>query len=219
MEQGIYTGVSGAALKESNVADLEYRINQIIGKRDLLEKQIAEEQSKIEVLSHEIDITKQTVDLLTALADQRREFLKTKVEDLVTYGISAVFGVPYTFFFDVDEHKGLRSMTPKVSLNGEVMDIVNAHGGGLVVVIGFLLRVVTLALIGSKYKILLLDETFSHVSESYLEPLSVLIKTVTSRLGIQIILVSHQEVLTAAADKVYEVRLVDGSVQVQDRTS
>ena len=68
-----------------------------------------------------------------------------------------------------------------------------------------------LSLVGGKYPVLLLDETFSHVSESYLEPLSNLIKLVTDRLGIQVILVSHQDTLTAAADVVYEVRLVDGT--------
>lgn len=201
------------------VENLKEKLNREIGKREQLEKQVEEQQERVATLSSTLDVTQETVQLLTALADQRRDYMKSKVEDLVTFGISAVFGIPYQFFFEVDENRGLRSMTPKVSLNGEVMDIVNAHGGGLVVVIGFLLRVVTLALLGNKYKVMLLDETFSHVSEVYLEPLSMLIKTVTSRLGIQIILVSHQEILTAAADKVYEVRLVNGSAQVMDRTS
>lgn len=201
------------------VENLKEKLNREIGKREQLEKQVEEQQERVATLFSTLDVTQETVQLLTALADQRRDYMKSKVEDLVTFGISAVFGIPYQFFFEVDENRGLRSMTPKVSLNGEVMDIVNAHGGGLVVVIGFLLRVVTLALLGNKYKVMLLDETFSHVSEVYLEPLSMLIKTVTSRLGIQIILVSHQEILTAAADKVYEVRLVNGSAQVMDRTS
>lgn len=201
------------------VENLKEKLNREIGKREQLEKQVEEQQERVATLFSTLDVTQETVQLLTALADQRRDYMKSKVEDLVTFGISAVFGIPYQFFFEVDENRGLRSMTPKVSLNGEVMDIVNAHGGGLVVVIGFLLRVVTLALLGNKYKVMLLDETFSHVSEVYLEPLSMLIKTVTSRLGIQIILVSHQEILTAAADKVYEVRLVNGNAQVMDRTS
>jgi len=91
--------------------------------------------------------------------------------------------------------------------------------GSLVVVVGFLLRLVTLILYKNREKeqVLLLDETFSHVSEVYLEPLSEMLRMISHKLGVQIILVSHQDTLTSSADKVYEVSKVKGRAVVKER--
>jgi DNA repair exonuclease SbcCD ATPase subunit len=92
----------------------------------------------------------------------------------------------------------------------------DARGGGLAATVGFLLRVVVLLLRtgGTGKQLLVLDETFAHVSAEYLEGVGRFLREIVDRSGVQIILVTHQETLAEAADVVYRFTAKDGKTVV-----
>ena len=68
--------------------------------------------------------------------------------------------------------------------------------------------------IARKPDLLVLDETFAHVSEEYLEPLGQFLRQVVDRTGVQILLVTHQDTFLDYADKAYKFSAVDGRTKV-----
>ena len=55
-----------------------------------------------------------------------------------------------------------------------------------------------------------LDEPFNALSENYHENLVSAIKSITEKLGVQLLVVSHQKSLDAFGDVVYELKQVNG---------
>jgi ABC-type hemin transport system ATPase subunit len=86
----------------------------------------------------------------------------------------------------------------------EPVDPMEAHGGGLASILGFLIRVLLIVATG-KRRLLVLDEPFSAVSSELQEPLSALMRSIVDDLNFQILLVTHQPTLAASADVTYMV--------------
>lgn len=99
------------------------------------------------------------------------------IEDLVTRGLQTIFDSTLSFHI-IQSVRGktanvdfiVRTTLPESVIETSVMD---ARGGGLAATIGFLLRLVVMLLRGGtkEENILILDETFAHVSAEYLAPL------------------------------------------------
>ena len=60
----------------------------------------------------------------------------------------------------------------------------------------------------------MLDEPFRGVSKDYRENLGEFLKYLSEKLGIQFLIVSHQVEIDTAADMLYEIRKIDGEVQI-----
>jgi len=108
----------------------------------------------------------------------------------------------------------------RTTLGNDVIEtpVMDARGGGLAAVIGFLLRLVV-GLMGRDphdASLMVLDETFAHVSAEYLEPTGQFLREVVDRTGVQIILVTHQPEFAEYADRVYNFSTTDGKTIVKD---
>lgn len=127
-----------------------------------------------------------------------------RIEQIVTDGLRFVFP-DMDLKFVVDKKTGAKGSTYKflvedAGVRGKVEDTV---GGGVVNVTQFLLRVIMIQRFGLR-KFLALDESFNNVSEDYLFNVSTLLKSLCEDQGFKILLVTHQEQLAAAADRVYK---------------
>ena len=81
----------------------------------------------------------------------------------------------------------------------------SGFGGGVSDCISVPLRL--LVLLGSKQtgRICILDECYKHVDPERIELVSKFIQQISKKLGIQIILCSHHDVMRDGADVVYEI--------------
>ena len=98
------------------------------------------------------------------------------------------------------------------------MHPMDAAGGGPVDVASFALRVAFLSMeIPKSRRVLILDEPFGFVSEDLQHKCSRMIKEISDRLNLQVIMVSHKEELVQSADKVFEVvRGQDGYTEIKE---
>jgi len=93
--------------------------------------------------------------------------------------------------------------------------VMDARGGGMAAVTGFLLRLVVLLLTPGARRILFLDESFAMVSEEYREALGQFLREVCDKAGAQIVMITHDEVYSAFADTHYSLSLAsDGTTEV-----
>lgn len=146
--------------------------------------------------------------LFQSYSEAEHEELRERIETLVTYGLQAVFGMDMTFRVVPGQERGQATMRFAVesTMNGTevVTDVLDARGGGVASIIGFILRTVVLALSpNATRRFLVLDETFGMVSAEYIEPLSDLLRKLVDETGVQMLVVTHEPRLGMKADKLY----------------
>lgn len=167
-----------------------------------LQKEVAE----LAVAANELE--KVTI-LFNSLGEEKQIKAQQTIEGIVTRGLQMIFDE--TLSFHIIQSTRAKSanvdFVVRTTLPGSVVDtnILEGRGGGVAAVIGFLLRLVVM-LLGSGTKnenILVLDETFAHVSAEYLEPLNQFVREIVDKTGIQIVMVTHQPEFADYADTVY----------------
>lgn len=171
-------------------------------------------QSEIKELNANQAILDRTTVFLNSLGEDRQNAAQQTIEELVTRGLQTIFNDTITFHIV----QTTKAKTANVEFilrthmsNGDTLDtsVMDARGGGYAAVVGFLLRLVVMLLRGGKNQenIIVLDETFSHVSAEYLDSLGEFIREIVDKTGIQIFMVTHQEEFREYADKVYNFSL------------
>lgn len=63
--------------------------------------------------------------------------------------------------------------------------------------------------------VIILDEPFKFLSENYQDQASSMLKELSSRLGLQFIIVTHEPILASYADRTFEVRVRKGKSKVK----
>jgi len=150
--------------------------------------------------------------LLDALLDEKKQ----EVQELVTYGLKTVFtDQDLKFHINIEPKYGSISTSFKTEMVGVAEgNVLESFGGGVVNIESFLLRIITL--FQTKLSpFLFLDETFSNVSEEYVENCSLLLKNLCEKLGLTIFLITHNELMLSHADKVYKASSVKNKLYLE----
>ena len=173
------------------------------------------------------------VALLTRTGEELQDTAQRQIEELVTRGLQVVFDDSLSFRLvpsvkagqanldfiirTVYDDRGMdHSGDAPVVIDTPVME---ARGGGMAAVTGFLLRLVVLLLTPETRarRFLVLDESFGMVSAEYEPRVAEFLREVADKAGVQILLVTHSGAYSDAADKRYQFRMgSDGSTEVSD---
>lgn len=181
-------------------------------------KQLKEE---ISLATNDVDLYNKVAITLASIGENRQAAAQEQIEQLVTRGLNSIFSEELSFHVLQTQ----RGKTPEVKfvvrslINGKPVEtsVMDARGGGLAAVVGFLLRLVVMLLSKDvKEPILILDESFSHVSAEYERPLAEFIKELIDKTKVQIIMVTHSDAFSEFADKRYRFRLVKGVTKVEE---
>jgi glycerol-3-phosphate responsive antiterminator len=187
---------------------------------EMLTERFHELNREIAALETTEQLCTQAAHVLTAIGEQRQDQAQRRIESLVTLGLQTIFGDELSFHLV----QGVRAKNPVVDFvvrstlpDGTTVDtdVMDARGGGLAAVVGFLLRVVILLLSHQRQDtVLLLDETFAHVSAEYLPTLIAFLRQLVQRTGVQIVMVTHEDTFAEAADALYRFTLNHGTTVV-----
>lgn len=181
-----------------------------------------EVKAEIESLQKEIVTLDKSMVLLNSLGEERQLKAQDTIEALVTRGLQQIFDDSLSFHIiqTVKAKAANVDFVVRTTLpDGGIVDtpVMDARGGGLAATIGFLLRVVILLLKNGRDKdnILILDETFAHVSDEYLEGVGEFVRELVDKTGIQVVMVTHQPVFGEYADAVYRFHTENGKTKVE----
>ena len=217
---------------ETNLPDLDALVVRARQRRRQIDSQQGEARSvllrgkelssEVTSLSSTVEVLDRVTALLNSLGEDRQLQAQTSIEELVTRGLQMIFDDTLSFHIvqNVRGKTAVVEFVVRTTLGSSVIEtqVMDARGGGLAAVIGFLLRLVVM-LMSRKERdanLLVLDESFSMVSAEYLEPLGEFLREVVDRTGAQVILVTHQPAFEAFADKVYNFSTEDGKTVVKD---
>lgn len=149
--------------------------------------------------------------LLTSLGEQAQAHAQEQLEQLVTRGLQVIFGNELSFHVVQTVKAGQASTDfvirssfgDDVTVDTPVMD---ARGGGMAAVVGFMIRLVVLLLTPQARRVLFLDESFSHVSREYEPRVAEFIKEIVARAMVQVVLITHSDAYDDAADVRYRMK-------------
>lgn len=172
-----------------------------------ISKDISNYNNKNIELNHKLKLLEQAQAFLQKIAQETQEHLKFQVEDIVNLALETCFPGEYIFQIDFNILRG-KTEAELVFLDQKTsrkIDPMEASGGGVVNLTAFALRIACYALEKENDNVIILDEPFRFLSRDLQERAGEILKTLSKKMNIQIIMVSHISEIINIADKIFEV--------------
>ena len=143
--------------------------------------------------------------LIQETAQEVQEGIRFHIQDIVQHALDAIFGDTYKFLVEFTVSRGRTEARLLVEKGGNVMDdLMEDEGGTLVQIVAMALRIAVWTLAPTD-NVLIFDEPGNQVSAQYKPVFAEIIRGLSQRLGIQILMVSHDDTYIATADRVFTV--------------
>ncbi len=195
----------------ATLAEMKTLVEKMIGRRDHLLEQHQTLQDGIAEKSRILEKTVKARAFVQTVAKETQQKIEFEISNLVSMALASVFPDPYEVQLKFVERRNATEADIIFLKNGnETDDILNNGGGGVADIASFALRV-ALWKIKKSRPTFILDEPdkFLH-NPGYQEKASLMMKELCDKMGIQIIMVSDQANIIAAADNIIRVEQENG---------
>lgn len=194
-------------------------VDRLIGEAQAVARRGKEVQESVQVLDEDIQNYDKAIAVLQSFGEARQQELQEKIERLVTHGLQTIFKEDIYFRIKTRPVGKLVAMDFEIatSLDGAEVatPVLEARGGGIAAVAGFLLRLVVLLLFGVEARpLLVLDEAFAQVSAEYVPSLAEFIRELVEKTPVQIVLITHTDGFLEVADTAYRFDLRGGKTVI-----
>ena len=196
-------------------------IKMYLSEQEGRRKLFVEEKEKLErektELSAKMDNLLKARSVVQIVAEQTQKKLEYHISNLVSMALASVFPEPYIFNLRFVQKRNKTEVELVFTKNGnETDDILNSGGGGVADIASIALRI-SLWSIKKTRPTLILDEPLKFLhSPEYQEKASQMLKEVSQKLGLQIIMVSDQRNILEYADKVISVVNKNGTSMIEN---
>ena len=200
------------------IQKIERLYNQAVAIKTQIAKDIEQKKDRTEELSLKLDLMEKVQVFLQKIAKDTQDRLSLQIEDIINSALDAVFPNEYTFRleFTTSRNRTEAQLLFYDQRTGKEVDPMNASGGGVVDLTAFALRIACYVLENNTDNVIILDEPFRFISRDLQERAGKILKTLSNKLGIQIIMVTHIKELIDCADKVFEVKKnADGISEIE----
>ena len=190
----------------NNITKIKERYTKHIATRDILLKDKSNREVKIESLKSKLEVYIKARWVLSEVVRITQENFTGKIESLVTMAIKAVYdNKDYKFKLSLERKRNKMECRAYVDDNGEELDLEEDMGGGLLDVVSFALRVVLWSFQKPRSRnIFILDEPMKWTGELVTKA-GFMMKEISERLKIQMLIVTHDDALIEIGDKVWRV--------------
>lgn len=190
------------------ISKIKELFQQSKGMKIQTEKNLEKCKLEKKELEKKLKLTEDAQIFLQKVAQETQEHLKFQIEDIVNLALETCFPGEYDFEIDFDISRGKTSaeLIFKDKRSGQPVDPMNASGGGCCDVASFALRVACYALEKGTDNLIVLDEPFKFVSKDLLNNVCDILKMLSEKLHLQLIIVTHEKQLIEIADRVFEIK-------------
>jgi len=208
------------ALLESRSQDILSDVNARLAVRDVLLTQLKQLNETTTILQQALADTEEASIVIAAVEKAQQDQLKTKLEKLVSYALTVIFERPYKFLVEFTTRGQQSDATFKIQDElGNAQIVKDAHGGGLLVVVAYILRAIVMMSAQPRLlPIMVDDEPFAQVAAEHRDRLIEFLQKFAESSGVQIVIVTHNQDLANIGDKKYRFKLVNGSTKVEELT-
>ena len=195
----------------NSIEDYRKRLERKKGQRDQITRNIEEAETEIRHKSREIRQLEKAREVVREIATQMQSQLQLQISDITSMAMDAVFDNPYKLEVDFVLRRNKTECDLFFERDGFKIDPLSASGLGSVDVASFALRIASWMMMEPRPEnVIILDEPFRFLSEDNHENASRMVKELSERLGIQFIIVTHNQTLASYADKVFRVSMKKG---------
>lgn len=208
--------ITSIDLLQSELNNLNNYISREEGKKEKLTEQLQYYKNEKVKMIAELELLEKVTIIFQMTSEYAREQAKKQIETLVTKCLQYIFESNVEFVIELEE---LRN---KANAEFYVVDTIDdiiiktkpelSRGGGVVDIISLALRIAFLQI--HKPPIegpLILDEPAKHVSEDYIFNVGIFLKQTSELFNRQIIMVTHNNHLSAISNNTYRVEQVGSS--------
>lgn len=193
---------------------IERRLNrardEVVGRLRLREQAIERlQQTKTKHAAAELHHVRvgQAAGVVREVAKATQDQFAFRVSQLVTTALEGIFPDPYEFVIDFVDKRGTVEADVYLRRGDKRYDVMEATGGGVVDTISLVLRVALWSLARPRRRnVLVLDEPLRFLSRDRQADASRMLARISRELGLQMIIVTHEEELIEQADTVFRVQ-------------
>ena len=178
------------------------------GMKKQIENNLIQNKTTLDNLNNRIKLLEQAQVFLQKVAQDTQSQLKFQIEDIVNLALETCFPNEYEFQlqFNIARGKTDAELVFLSQKTGRPIDPMNASGGGVVDLTAFALRIASYALEQGVDNVIILDEPFRFISRDLQARAGEILKSLSTKLGLQIVMVTHIGQMIDVADKVFEVK-------------
>ena len=178
------------------------------GMKKQVENNLIQNKTTLDNLNNRIKLLEQAQVFLQRVAQDTQSQLKFQIEDIVNLALETCFPNEYEFQlqFNIARGKTDAELVFLSQKTGRPIDPMNASGGGVVDLTAFALRIASYALEQGVDNVIILDEPFRFISRDLQARAGEILKSLSTKLGLQIVMVTHIGQMIDVADKVFEVK-------------
>lgn len=191
--------------------ELEDAFLLIRAERQSRENELESLKQERDSLIHDLEVCSKAIEFIEQVATEERRNVKKKVEDLITSCLHEVFDDSYSVEFEYGMKRAKTSVevfsVRKCEDGLVVKREIDGIGGGLADAISLPLKLIVLLNDSGLERNFIIDEPGKHLSINHVPKFAHFLKTISQKLGVQIIMLSHHTCMDLFADSINEVSL------------
>ena len=198
------------------VAGLRRRVEQLKGLRNRVQKDSEAARTSLREAKHSSRRTEKALVIMQEAAQMTQKELEWQISELCSLAMESVFADPYRVELEfVQKRNRTEAEIWFRKGGGERLRPLDASGGGPADVAAFALRVALWSMRRPRrHPVLFLDEPFRFLSRDLLPAAGEMVKEISQRLGLQIVMITHSPILAETADRTFKVSQRKGVSEV-----
>ena len=190
------------------INQIRNKLEQLKGQKIQVERSFQEVKKEIVNKTRSLHRHEKAREIIRDVGLKTQQQLQFYISDITTLALNAVFDDPYELKVSFVQRRN-KTECDLTFVRGELeIDPIEACGVGAIDVASFALRIASWSMMRPRSRnVIILDEPFRYLSENYQEQASLMVKELSKKLGLQFIIVTHEQVLAEHADRVFEVSI------------
>jgi len=192
----------------SKIQEIRNQFERLSGEKRQLEKALFQAAQDIKEKKRDLRRHEQAREIIREVGLKTQQQLQYHISDITSLALEAVFKNPYQLIVEFVERRNKIECDLYFERDENKINPLLAAGGGAVDIASFALRVACWSMRKPRSRnILILDEPFRYLSANLLPRAGEMLKQISEKLNLQIIMVSHAEELIENADKIFQVKI------------
>ncbi len=202
-----------------NLKQLRNKVEQLKGSKNNLLQQIKQHDQEIKSLQKDLRNHEKAREIIREVGLKTQQQLQYNISEITSMALESVMEYPYNLEVEFVQRRNKTECDLYFVRDGDKIDPLDG-GGGAVDIAAFALRVASWSMENPRSRpVLILDEPFKHLKgEEANRRMLGMVREISHKLGIQIIMVSDERVsrdaTIEATDKLFEADMKNGKTKI-----
>ena len=190
----------------SSIRDIRNKVEQLKGRREEAQRNLKDAETRHAIAKKDLANNEQAREILREVGLKTQQALAFHVSDITTLALESVFDDPYELILEFVQRRNKTEADLYFMRDLDKVNPIDASGGGAVDVAAFALRVASWSMLRPKTRpVIILDEPMRFLSSDLQPKASEVLKELSQKLGLQFLIVTHEDEIASTADKIFKV--------------